>query len=352
MAAIRAKGDRPPANPGELSPAAVTTQCLAAWRMTQGIYRIDSALYAALIDTPITGDIPADVLLYMPEWCVYIETPGMTVPVRDAAPSSVLGLWYWLDAAPGRGMILCIGIDTGRRPPIIAQHVPLVGTIEAAIEATLREWEDAIARGNANRAPPPEYAAAARAWLPPALSLILYLCSEAADISGRHGTPGNPQPQRTRRYGERLRSADGIRTWDVGMRVGAALRRDQEAAAHGVGAGKTHYVLPHIRRAHWHTYLLGPHGTLRRRDLRWIPPILVAVDDIDALPAVAHPVGTGDSGNALLRVALNEAGLTTHAAAEHLGLNARTLRRMISGALPIAADDPIIARARTLAGGK
>ena len=38
---------------------ACATQGLAAWRMTQGIYRIDPTLYAALSETPIAGDIPA-----------------------------------------------------------------------------------------------------------------------------------------------------------------------------------------------------------------------------------------------------------------------------------------------------
>lgn len=48
---------------------------LGAWRVTQGIYRFDPALYAALVDTPITEDIPVEALHHLPGWCVYIETP-------------------------------------------------------------------------------------------------------------------------------------------------------------------------------------------------------------------------------------------------------------------------------------
>ena len=47
---------------------------LAAWRVTQGIYRFDGELYRSLVDTPITT-LPTDVLYQLPEWCVYIETP-------------------------------------------------------------------------------------------------------------------------------------------------------------------------------------------------------------------------------------------------------------------------------------
>src|SRR5690606_8718894 len=53
--------------PGALPADAYTT--LAAWRMTQGIYRIDPALYDALITTDLAGDIPANVLMRLPEWC-------------------------------------------------------------------------------------------------------------------------------------------------------------------------------------------------------------------------------------------------------------------------------------------
>lgn len=286
LAAIQTRGDTV-RGPAELSPAAVTTQCLGTWRMTQGIYRIDPTLYAALVDTPITGDIPAEVLTYLPEWCVYVETPGMTVPsTTDDVP--VLGLWYWLDANPRCGLTLCIGIDIGRQPPLIVQHVPLIGTIEQAIDETMREWTDAYARGNAKRLPPPDYAAAARAWLPPVLSLVLYLCSRASDISGR-GQPGNPTAHHARRQGDRLYAASGPRRWDVGVRLGAALRAAYAGTGGDAGDERPRSAMrPHIRRAHWHTYLSGPRGHERNRELKWMPPLAVAIEDYDALPTTVR----------------------------------------------------------------
>ena len=35
-------------------------------------------VYDAVRDTPVEGDIPCEVLHRLPEWCVYVETPGMT----------------------------------------------------------------------------------------------------------------------------------------------------------------------------------------------------------------------------------------------------------------------------------
>ena len=48
---------------------------LAAWRVTQGIYRFDLTTFDALWKTPVTGDIPTEVLFHLPEWCVYIPDP-------------------------------------------------------------------------------------------------------------------------------------------------------------------------------------------------------------------------------------------------------------------------------------
>ena len=39
---------------------------LGAWRITQGVYRFDSTLYEALLATPITDEIPVDVLHRLP----------------------------------------------------------------------------------------------------------------------------------------------------------------------------------------------------------------------------------------------------------------------------------------------
>lgn len=50
---------------------------LAAWRVSVGIYRFDPALYAALFDTPVAGDLPCDVTYCLSERCFYIQTPNL-----------------------------------------------------------------------------------------------------------------------------------------------------------------------------------------------------------------------------------------------------------------------------------
>ncbi len=81
---------------------------------------------------------------------------------------------------------------------------------------------------------------------------------------------------------------------------GAALRRAYAQAETGSPAAPGHStgIRGHVRRAHWHTILSGPRiadgaaiaPEQRKRDLRWMPPIAVALDDLDTLPATVRRV--------------------------------------------------------------
>jgi hypothetical protein len=299
-AAIMADAGEQP-TPATLARPASVLATLSAWRMTQGIYRYDPALYDALIDTPVDAGIPADVIRQLPEWCIYIETPGLTVPTREQ-PLPLHGTWAWLDHARGADhdtLTLLLDADGA---DLTVTHVPLVGSLEAAVQSVLAEWRDAYARGNATRLPPLDYAAQATRTLAPILSLVLYLCTQADQLTrrGQPAVPANPEPTRTRRHGWRLFAADGPREWDVGARIGAALRAAYAREETGGDAAPTgRHVRPHVRRAHWHTILSGRRkrddGTPipaadQRRELRWMPPIPIAVDDIDVLPAVIRKV--------------------------------------------------------------
>lgn len=75
---------------------------------------------------------------------------------------------------------------------------------------------------------------------------------------------------------------------EVGFRIGSALREyrmSQRASAHGDGT-----VRPHVRRAHWHRYWVGPMSGERRLELRWLEPIFVNPGGGDMVPT-AHEVG-------------------------------------------------------------
>ena len=288
----------------ERIPDAARLAALASWRMTQGIYRFDPSLYAALVDTPVTGDLPVDVLLRMPEWCVYVETPGHLY-----AGDALHGFWAHLDSDEGSDTLELRLLLDGDSPASGLAPIPihLVGGIAQGLDAFVER-----ARANALKAGLGDVfesvassergVAAIRRGVEPLVSLLLYLCSELPDLSrgGQAEMPARPEPVRTRRHGMRLFPAESPRRWDVGARIGAALRAAYQREHTGGDPSPTGRAMrPHIRRAHWHTILSGPRkaedgssipSSDRLATLRWMPPLPINVDSPDDLAATIRPV--------------------------------------------------------------
>ena len=273
---------------------------LGTWRMTQGIYRIDATVCDALLDTPADGDIPADVLLRLPQWCVYVETPERV----QWCGERVHGFWAWLDGDAPEWANLIMLLDGP------SETIPLILTLgKGSLAESLHHMFDvARRRVQADNAPPEAVAVAQHGamlmqpiqdMLAQLLPLLLYICT-AESMPQR---PGNPQPQKTKR-GMQTFPASQPQVWDVGVRMGAALRAayaaEKTAQAEASGGGTGH-ASPrgHIRCAHWHGFRSGPRLTAdgqaipadkRPFELRWMPPIPVNLPDIAALPATIYEV--------------------------------------------------------------
>jgi hypothetical protein len=276
---------------------------LAAWRVAQGLYRFDPDLAAAVADTPLTGELPAALLYRLPEWCVYIETPGRTYQGRP-----LHGFWAHLDWEDGDGEDeLRLVLDVARTPaealdpqhgqipvPLILGGGSLTDSLERVIQSGHRRLHElgldvpAAAIGSAE---------AQAAQIAPLVALVLYLCAENAEIGPAPGTaaarPTQPEPKRTKR-GPRLFPPPRAAAWDVGLRIGAALRRaaagqgDPTAPPGDEEPERRNRPRPHIRRAHWHTFRTGEGRTGRK--LRWMAPVPVNLEDAGALPATVHRV--------------------------------------------------------------
>lgn len=275
---------------GRLTPQAlVALSALGAWRMTQGVYRFDPTLYEALVSTPLAGDLPCESLYRLPEWCVYLETPGLLLPgLTEGSGLPVEGAWAHLehDANTGRPELrFALDVGDGRDLVPLALHLG-AWPLQEAVERMLGEAQrQGLAAGL--QAPPLGGAAGViRSVTQPLLSLLLYLCVDEPDLGGER-RPTNPVPVKTRRRGPKLIPASSPTTWDVGVRLGAAIRAAQ-GRERGPGDGTHASPRPHVRRAHWATYWTGPKSAPQVPVVKWLPPIPVGAGD--ELPAVIRPV--------------------------------------------------------------
>lgn len=50
---------------------------LVAWRMTKGVYKFDPTVLKAIMESDVKDGLPEEAFLRLPDWCVYIPTPGV-----------------------------------------------------------------------------------------------------------------------------------------------------------------------------------------------------------------------------------------------------------------------------------
>lgn len=270
----------------------LTLSMLASWRATQGIYRFDPDIYSEVCATPMDGEIPVDLLMRLPEWCVYIETPGMKYPLPGGLVEQ-LGAWVWLDCREGPPAPLALGFGMHLRQGVYFGQLALS---QLTVEQTLTQMEHAMdplrVLGWGPSAASQQKGRFYATLLKPVLPLVLYLCSEGADIGDGQRIPQRPEFKRSKGL-ERITPPSQPVQWDVGVRHGTALRRARAwVAAQAAEAEATgrRTVRPHFRSAHWAIRWIGPMNGERKAVVRWIPPTLVNARSPDELPAVIRPV--------------------------------------------------------------
>jgi hypothetical protein len=129
----------------------------------------------------------------------------------------------------------------------------------------------------------------------PLVSLVLYLCSQAAEIketgAGKR-EPTRPKPQKTKK-GLRIFAPDQPSRWGVGYRLGAALRQALSEHKPSEPTGTHASPRPHIRRAHLHSFWDGKKDQPDDRSvtLKWLPPIAVNVLGIEDLTTTVRDAG-------------------------------------------------------------
>lgn len=295
---------------------------LAAWRPTKGVYQFDNDLFKALVETPVSADLPIELFFRLPEWCLYVAVPDEISLVYRGEPLTGFfvhleydinherpELRFVLDSrTPGKGL-LPVGIHLDE-PTVerALQAFILDGLKDQAGQAVLAKIQR---QAKLEKLPVPELkemknllsdsdlfrqiAENELGDLSVLLSLVLYICSTNADlaVAGSSREPTRVLRKKTKQ-GLRYFPADKPTVWETGWRIGAALRSARARIANSTASEETGIKkAPHTRKAHWHTYLTGA-GSKKDpskavRVLRWISPLLVGVSDPQA-PVVVHRV--------------------------------------------------------------
>jgi hypothetical protein len=274
----------------------------------------------ALTDTPFDGTIPTEVLMRLPEWSIYIETPGM-----EHLEQKVNGFFAFLDYDTETGETYLQTIfDTIEedgyhlRPE---DKLPITGcTLKQAFRTTIdnhyaktsspemQEFykkEAELLKSEGKLIPLPELPCI-RPWekdpeqrreyykdmvseqrleeivnngiseeedneiclnwesefesksFAPFLSLLLYLCSSEPEIASvdPKSWPKFPTPKKCK--GEWvLQPPAEPKIWAIGQKTGEILRNVHENTE-PTSTSKATSRRAHIRRAHWHGFWSGP----------------------------------------------------------------------------------------------
>ncbi len=257
---------------------------LAAWRVTQGVYRFDPEVFESVIHTPVRGDIPHEVFFNLPEWCVYIETPGLT---HIGLPMHGFYAYLEYDANDNRRelrLVMDLHVEEEKGVPFLVQMPIHLG--DWSLEESIKKAYEEAARHGGEEVKPEPMAKIIQSEFEAPISLLLYLCSANGEIGDDDKRPIKPRSVKTKK-GPRLFPPDKPRMWDVGVRMGAEIRRYQRTESAYMDG---HHASPrtHIRRAHWHGFWTGPRAEEQKYVLRWISPVVV--NPGEDIPVTIRPV--------------------------------------------------------------
>lgn len=259
---------------GVSSPATMAAESakaagLAAWRMGgKNVLVFDDAVLAELWSTPVTGDIPTDVLLHLPFWGAYIPLPAVATE-RE----SVAGVFVHLEQdantkRPELRFLVHLSSDDLMMIPLdVDKRVSLEEAVRRTFPFALTDVPEP------ERAMTKAYLEVVRALTEPLVSITLYLCAANAEIRAPNtNAPAVFAHQNPRK---RVFAASQPTTWNVAWRIGAALRRAREAVKkYSAGAAQGGTKIPHMRRQHWHWWRTGKRSDPSTWDYvsHWIPP--------------------------------------------------------------------------------
>lgn len=251
---------------------ALTNIFEGAWlKDAKTIYDFDKTLFETLSDQTDLS-VASDTLKRLPFRCAYI-----CMPVKLAGPQDTPMDGFF--ALRKEDVIKCLFVST---------DTMAFGQLDIHLNAKTFEENEKLSVEEARRygaefVRSPNSATTRASKL--VVQLLLYLCAANADVQER-------RPSTTAKKATDKRP---VRCWDVGVRVGATIKRNRSSYA----AHTTHHAdhkqharpRPHLRRGHWSHFWMGKRDSENReRVLKWIEPIYINANSPDDLPTTIHKV--------------------------------------------------------------
>jgi hypothetical protein len=239
--------------------AAILDAQFCAWSISKNVFQFDQSLFDAILDGDLQ-DVKADMLDRLPYNTMYINTPsffisfnGKKARVKGILFSHRREFRHLTDETIKNFMGYCILYEEAEGVLKTFFSSFMVGP-DGSIDC-LDQFISTVV-----------------------CNLLLYISVYMADIRSENNSQSISFPSYKKGFG--LSPAKGLKIWHVGRKIGSLIREyNLQQKKKGSHASPS----PHIRRAHWHTYLTGPKKNVpidqRKRLLKWIPPIPVAMWD-------------------------------------------------------------------------
>jgi hypothetical protein len=237
---------------------------LAAWRVTQRVYRFDPDVYRTVLNTPLTDDLPHNILFNLPEWCVYIETPGFNIGGED-----LVGFFAFMDYdTDGKNTELRLVFDYDLPIPSL-YSIPIPLGPWPLTESITRIMDKVVQQMGTLDTKQTEAMERTREILTSMLSLIMYLCSDNGELGTKGKRPTWPSNKKT--------PPEKPKIWDVGQKTGRTLRQALEAAEAPTEAQDVSEQS--YGKASWHGYWTEPRNGQQKFIVKWRSPLSTNSND-------------------------------------------------------------------------
>ena len=253
---------------------ALTNVFEGAWlNDAKAIYDFDKTLFETLSDQTDLS-VASDTLKRLPFKCAYICMPVKLTGPQDTPMDGFFTL-------KKEDVIKCLFVSTDTMAfgqlDIHLSAQTFEESEELSVKETQRYGAEFVRSPNNNTTRASKLV----------VQLLLYLCAANADMQERR--PSTTTSKKTSKTTDKRL----VRHWDVGVRVGATIKRNRSYAAQTQHADHKQHARPrpHLRRGHWSHFWTGKRGSKdRERILKWIEPVYINANTPDDLPTTIHKV--------------------------------------------------------------